>query len=704
MPRSPFSRTEVWVTLLAFAAFLPSLSGAFVFDDPLLITDNAYVHDFGQWRRAFATHFWDVSGGPPGTDPIHYYRPLVTLSYLLNWVTAPNQAWWFHLTNVMIHAVNTWLVLLVGRRWLQSPRLGVACALLFALHPTRTEAVVWISGRPDPLMTTFVLLTLQLGYVGRQQGWRLPAALGALVCFVLALLSKEPALATPLLLCVDAAQARRQDRRWHVLVVGLTAALSATYLALRHWFLPLAGPPLSWTPGHAAVTITHYVERVIWPWPLTFFYELERLGPSGPVHSPLDLTAGSLLLLGAFCLLAYAARRDRSAFFLLLGSAAFLGPLLNFTYTGSKFTTSDRFLYLPLWLFALGLCRMFSAPLAGLLETKGARLVGAGVLSIYAALTGLRTVDFSSSLALWASELALDPQNPMALRARSRVWAGQGQRGRAIRDLELSLRNESLRYHTIITPDYDTDSYGHLIALRGQQLPDGAVGELAKLAADGVDRLAGRPRPARSPDLGIDWPLNAASAHWVAVRGEEILARNLVLITTRLELHEISSALLDAIPDERLHLAPNPPLVALGEAREERFERARRRVETMKGRATLMPKVVTREALVDVELRISSAEREFELASTATESGRHLARAKAFATLGAYARALAEVRLADQGHPDFLPLYVQLLVFARLEAPALDAAARSLGPERARLTLEAIRSQLPPELLAIPPL
>lgn len=50
-----------------------------------------------------------------------------------------------------------------------------------------------------------------------------------------------------------------------------------------------------------------------------------------------------------------------------------------------------------------------------------------------------------------------------------------------------------------------------------------------------------------------------------------------------------------------------------------------------------------------------------------------------------------------------LPLYVQLLMSARLEQAALQVASQALGIERAKATVEGIRAQLPPDLRALPP-
>lgn len=703
MLQPSLSRRDAWIPLLAALAFLPALLGGFVYDDTRLITENVYVHDARYWPRAFTTHLWDVSSSSPEADTMRYYRPLVTLSYLANWLVSGERAWPFHLMNVLLHTLNTWLVLVVGRRFTGSQVLGAISALLFALHPTRAEAVIWVSGRPDPLMTCFVLLTVEFAYRGEAPEKRWSSILCVAVCFCAALLCKEPALATPILLGVGALQASSAARRWYLYVIGTVAAFSVGYVVLRRTFLPVETPAWDFTPAHALVTLTHYFERIVLPWPFTFFHRPQEWGALGPVYSPVDLGVGALLVGGAALLGAWALRRDRVALMLLIASAAFLGPLLNVTDTGSKFTTADRFLYLPLWLLGAGLARLARATIEHLFPQVSFRLAVGGISAIYVALIATRALDFTSDFALWNGELLVNPDNPEALRSRASAWTARNDRERAIDDLERSLRTPSLRFRAIASGERNVEAYGRLISLKARTLPDGARLQLEHLAQDALDRLAGRPRIARNPELAIEWPLDERSAHWVAMKGEAALARHLAPLTTRLAVHDISVSLLDAISDHHLHLAPNPLLIAIGEAREERFDRARKRHAAMVRRQHIMPSIVTLAALAELDTRLQSAEQEFARASRAADSERHLARAQAYASLGAYGRALLEVQHVRVDHPGRAPLAVQLLVFSRLDGAALEVASRALGPERGRTAVDAIRRQLPPELLALEP-
>lgn len=702
MKSSLRDRAEMWIPLVVVCAFFPSLKGGFIFDDVHLIVENAYVKAPAFWLRAFGTHFWDVSGAAPESEFLHFYRPLVTVSYLWNWWLGFGQAWTFHLVNVLLHALNAGLVLTIALRLTKSRSLAILSALVFALHPTRWEAVTWVSGRPDLLMTAFVLLTVQCVHWGGQRRVRPLATLGAALAFACALLSKEPALATPLVLLADGARAPKAERAWRLSMVALTAALGVGYLVLRSWLLPVSAPPLVWTPATALVTLSHYAERALYPWPLTFFYKPEELGRAGWAASPWEISLGLALALGLVVWGARSWRRDRASFWLIAASVGFLGPLLNFTQTGARVITSDRFLYLPLWLLLLAACRSAAGGFV-VRRWSTARLALAGACAIGVLANATRAFDFADERTLWTSELSVNPDSPVALRGLAAQAAQAGETEQALAHLERSLQGRALRFHRVVSQSENVDTYGKLLALKASTIPDGSVGALQVLVQDGVDRLAGKSRQSRPELIPIDWPTDQATVSWLSRFGEGAVARHLVTVSTRLDVHDVSTSLLDAISDDYLHLAPNPLLIALAEAREQRFARAVHRIAVMRQRRVLMPKVVTDAALVDCEARIDAAQEMFASAPALGPDDASLTRARGFATVGAFLRGLLEVQKVDPRHPGMLPLYVQLLMSARLEQAALQVASQALGIERAKATVEGIRAQLPPDLRALPP-
>jgi len=198
-------------------AYLPALGGSFQFDDYGVIVDNPQVHGLAAWWQSM-----------PGI------RPLLKLSYALNWSLSP-QAAGFHAFNLAVHVLNVLMVWALAAHWLRAlapgvaqPLLGAAfVALLFALHPAATEAVTYVSGRSVSLMAFFYLGALWL----HAKAGRHAAPLSALA-FALALCVRETAVTLPVALWLlawfraEPTGETLRGLRWHGLVL-LAAAIAA---------------------------------------------------------------------------------------------------------------------------------------------------------------------------------------------------------------------------------------------------------------------------------------------------------------------------------------------------------------------------------------------------------------------------------------------------------------------------------------------
>jgi hypothetical protein len=176
-PPGPVAAAAALTTLVALL-YLPGLQAGFVGDDFMILHRLRSLDGPADALRFFRAEFFE------------YYRPLGFLSHALDWSLAGGDARQFHLTNVLLHILNTLLVLALG--WRLAPRswAGPFAALLFGLHAAAHEPVMWISARFDLLATACSLGALLLLLHGRI--WMAP------VVFLLALLSKESAVALPL--------------------------------------------------------------------------------------------------------------------------------------------------------------------------------------------------------------------------------------------------------------------------------------------------------------------------------------------------------------------------------------------------------------------------------------------------------------------------------------------------------------------------
>lgn len=208
-----------WAAALVVAAtvalYWPSLSAGFVGDDFMILHRLRGIHGADVFRF-FRTEFFE------------YYRPLGFLSHAVDWSIGGTNPLQFHLTNLVLHAISAVLVLLIGRALSPKSPAGLIAALLFAIHASNNEAVLWVSARFDLLATCFALAAIYCLVRGGWVEW-----LGPLL-FVAAVLSKESAVALPI--AVGAWWAVTRDRSTVGTVTRLAPWLSGLvlYTILRH--------------------------------------------------------------------------------------------------------------------------------------------------------------------------------------------------------------------------------------------------------------------------------------------------------------------------------------------------------------------------------------------------------------------------------------------------------------------------------------
>jgi hypothetical protein len=201
--------------VLAFVVYLPAIRLEFAADDFLILDNLQKLEGLRHAAAYFEVNFYA------------YYRPLVFLSYALDWSLWGVDPAGFHLTSVLLHAINTMLVFALARRVTDATVAAVA-ALVFALHPVSQEAVFWVSGRFDLLATAWILGSLVLLWSPRPWLYWIGVA-----CFALALLSKESAATVVVLAAAHGVLLGGRDGRWAVRRLVPLFVVSAGYVVAR---------------------------------------------------------------------------------------------------------------------------------------------------------------------------------------------------------------------------------------------------------------------------------------------------------------------------------------------------------------------------------------------------------------------------------------------------------------------------------------
>jgi tetratricopeptide (TPR) repeat protein len=222
--------------ILAFALALHARTIGFGFsyldDDRLVIDDQSFLTESWSPFKAFARAYF-----PGGARDHAYYRPLVTASYALDAAVGGDDPAAYHRTNVLIHATASLWLFAVLLQLGYARRTAAFGALVFVAHPALTQAVSWIPGRPDTLMTWFALASAYCLSRAVERG-SVAYRAAHLFFWLCALWSKEAALVLPLVFAAYGRGClgrplRRLAEPWLVLgyavviAVYLTARLSA---------------------------------------------------------------------------------------------------------------------------------------------------------------------------------------------------------------------------------------------------------------------------------------------------------------------------------------------------------------------------------------------------------------------------------------------------------------------------------------------
>lgn len=186
------------LALLVCASLLPYVSALrndFAFDDRPIITDNTAVTGFALGK------IWTEPYWPPAYRMAALYRPVTLTTFAVDWAIGRGRPQAFIVVNLLLHLTVTLLVLRLLRRIF--PRQdGVAwgAAFLFAVHPIHVEAVAGIVGRSELLAALCTLLGYSFWLEAEKKKDPGIRALLAPALWLIALLSKESAIALPAIL------------------------------------------------------------------------------------------------------------------------------------------------------------------------------------------------------------------------------------------------------------------------------------------------------------------------------------------------------------------------------------------------------------------------------------------------------------------------------------------------------------------------
>lgn len=403
------------IAIAVVAVYLNTLGSPFVFDDAPAIVENPSIRSLADWQSVLM---------PPASAGSAAGRPLVNLSFALNYALGGLEPWGYHTVNLALHGAAALLLFGIVRRTLlrpplatrygpAAPTLAFFTALLWAVHPLLTESVTCVVQRTEVLGGLGLLLALY-GFIRHVDGGpdRRWGAVTVAACYA-GVAAKEIVAVAPLLLAgydalfVSGSWRETWRRRGRfLLVLAGSWVLLAGLVAMGERRGGVVGFGLGVSAWDYLLTscqaIGIYLRLSFWPHPLVLDYGTEVVRTLGTVWPQFLL----LVVLGLATCWGLVRRRPIALaglwFFLILGPSSSVLPLVSQPI-------AEHRMYLPLAAIVIPV-------VLGAYRTLGRSAAALAIAAAVALAVGTvrRNAHYESPVRIWTETVAQRPENSRA--------------------------------------------------------------------------------------------------------------------------------------------------------------------------------------------------------------------------------------------------------------------------------------------------
>lgn len=411
------------VSLATFITYLPALTNGFVNwddDEYVLYNPNIKSINIGFFKWVLTSYFFTN------------WHPLTIFSLAVDYSIWGLNPFGYHLTNVVLHVLNTSLVFILALKLIKlrittsenrtdvlpyAPIIksglitAAVTALLFGIHPLHVESVAWVSERKDVLCAFFFLSTIlaYLRYASNAKGKRLYYTL-SLTFFLLALMSKAMAVTLPVaLLILDLYPLERLAAKGSLKKL-LTEKIPFLLLSLISSLMAVSAQE----SAGALVTMEQFplVSRLFVTMHSYIFYIAKMAFPSNlapfyPYPSSTEVfsfayvcSAMSFVTVTILCIWKF--RKNRLFSSIWLYYVATLLPVIGVVKAG-EFAAADRYTYLP----SLSLFLLAGIGVGALFERVPKRVSRGMVFTILLVLFGFFMSGTAKQIAVWRDSITL---------------------------------------------------------------------------------------------------------------------------------------------------------------------------------------------------------------------------------------------------------------------------------------------------------
>ncbi|MCF8371103.1 MAG: tetratricopeptide repeat protein [Bacteroidales bacterium] len=351
-------------------------------------------------------------------DFVANYHPLTMISLAVDYAIAGDSATWYHLINLILHLLNTFLVFYLV--WMIFKKLelsyfsemALVVAALFGLHTLHVESVAWIAERKDVLYTLFFLASLIAWMKYLNSGkWKFYTF--ALILFIFSCFSKGQAVSLAALLFAFDFLFKRKILSGKVMLEKIPFLALAVVFGIFALNAQQEGEAVAgFTQEHvslferlmfASYGYVMYHLKLILPINLSAIYPYPpKMDGSFPVVYYIFVIPALAIVASIF----YFLKKDRIVAFTLLFFLINVALVLQIIPVGSAIM-ADRYVYIP----SIGFFMLIAVLLSRFLKKRSSSFLvvnsaGAGILVVLAGMTYSRAQVWNNSMSLWNDVLS----------------------------------------------------------------------------------------------------------------------------------------------------------------------------------------------------------------------------------------------------------------------------------------------------------
>jgi len=328
------------------------------------------------------------------------YQPLRDISYKMDYLIFGKSLYGIHLTNLLLYLLNVIAIFFIAKLLFNNIALSCIATCLFAVHPVHAESISWIMGRKELLVGLFSLFSFYFYIKGKNTYYL------AILCFILALLSKPTAIMLPFVLLAYDAVIRKKFTLKRLIPFFVPAFVVAIYFIFFCNVVKLEGYAAGATGIFLMINIAiaKYAQILFFPFNLSARYIAE--------YSQNALFLGLYINIGLMALLFYNLTRKPLISFAVLWIYLWWIPTSNIIPISTAI--ADRYIYLSSFGFIILFVCMVQW-LAKLLLTNGAifcrNIIFAGFILFFSILTYQRVEVWNNDFALWSDTVTKSPSD-----------------------------------------------------------------------------------------------------------------------------------------------------------------------------------------------------------------------------------------------------------------------------------------------------